>query len=115
MEMPGLEFERCERVQSSSLQSRSIITCCSEGSGPHLICEQTLGRIRPSSTFERIFNFGNTCAGRLDRRWTAWPSGETGTETDHAACQDEKVPYFAAYPSGRKERITGFEGRTGCR
>src|SRR3984957_5349157 len=49
MEMPGLEFERCERVQSSSSQSRSIITCCSEGSGPHLICEQTLGRIRPSA------------------------------------------------------------------
>jgi CheY-like chemotaxis protein len=32
---------RCERVQSSSLQSRSIITSYSEESGPHLICEQS--------------------------------------------------------------------------
>ncbi len=47
---------------------------------------------------------GNTGAGRLDRRWTARRSGETGTETNHTACQDEKVGYLAAYPSGRNQR-----------
>src|SRR6202162_2985291 len=43
------------------------------------------GRLRSRS------DCGNAGAGRLGRRWTARRSGGTGTETNHTACQDEKV------------------------
>jgi transcriptional regulator with GAF, ATPase, and Fis domain len=55
----------------------------------------------PSMTMEdsdRALIVCNVGAGRLDRRWTARRSGETGTETNHAAWQDEKVGHLAAYP-----------------
>src|ERR1700757_587832 len=37
------------------------------------------------------FDCGNAGAGRLDRRWTAWRSGETRAETNHPARQDETI------------------------
>jgi hypothetical protein len=33
-----------------------------------------------------------------------WRSGKARPETNHAACQDEKARYLAAYPSGRNQR-----------
>src|SRR6202044_3637472 len=50
--------------------------------------------------------------GRLDRRRTARRSGETGIETNHSACQDEKVGHLAAYPSGRNRPVRN--GAAGC-
>ena len=40
METPGCVLQAMRREQSSSLQNRSIINCCSKGFGPLLICEQ---------------------------------------------------------------------------
>jgi hypothetical protein len=57
-----------------------------------------LGRLRSHS------DCGNTGAGWLGRRWTTRRSGQTGTETNHAACQDEKNRDFPAYPSGGNTR-----------
>src|SRR5580692_5115737 len=51
-----------------------------------------------------LFDFGNTSAGRLDRRRRARCCGETGTETNHTACQNEKVGYLATHLSGRNLR-----------
>ena len=67
-------------------------------SHPNFPVIDDLGRLRSRS------DCGNVGAGRLDRRWTARRSGETGTETNHAACQDEKVRYLAAYLSARNLR-----------
>src|SRR4029077_20699913 len=50
------------------------------------------------------FDFGNTGAGRLDRRWTARGRGETGAEANHPAGQDEKAGDLSTYPSGRNRR-----------
>ncbi len=63
------------------------------------------GRLRPRP------DCGHTWAGRLDCRWTARRSGEAGTETNHAAGQDEKIGYLAAYLSGRSQRSRGRAGR----
>ena len=48
----------------------------------------------------------------MDRRWTTRRSGETGTETNHTACQDEKDGDLATYLSGRNRR--GRHGTGGC-
>jgi len=61
---------------------------------------------------DRALIAGNTGAGRLDRWGTARRSGETATETNHAACQDEKVGYFETHLSGRNRR--GRRGTGGC-
>src|ERR1700757_3638878 len=51
------------------------------------------------------FDCGNTGAGRLDRRWTTRRRSQTGTETNHAACQDEKAGHLTTYPSGRNRCV----------
>jgi hypothetical protein len=58
------------------------------------------------------FDCGNVGAGRLDRRRMARRSGETGTETNHAACQDEKDGDLATDRSGGNRRARC--GMGGC-
>ena len=58
------------------------------------------------------FDFGDTGAGRLDRRWTAWRSGEAGIKTNDTTCQNEKIGNLAADPARRNRRVR--HGTGGC-
>src|SRR6201993_1162820 len=58
------------------------------------------------------FDCGNAGAGRVDRRWTAWRSGETRAETNHPACQDETIEDIETHFSGGNRRVR--HGRRGC-
>jgi hypothetical protein len=52
----------------------------------------------------------------VDRRRAAGRSGKTGAETNHAACQDEKVGYLAAGLSGwKRNRGSRARGRPALR
>src|SRR6266576_4154428 len=58
---------------------------------------------RDSAPKPVAFDFGHW-TGRLDRRWTTRRCGQTGTEANDAACQDEKDGDLANDPSGGNRR-----------